>query len=235
MLRADLHNHTVLSPCGDIEMTPAFLVRRAKESGVVVLGVTDHNSTLQCAEVRRIGEREGVYVLCGAEITTREEVHVLAFVDGDENLRALQNYIDEGLPRIQNNPDLFGYQLVVDEEERVIYQEDILLISAIDRTMEEVATFVGSLGGIFIPAHIDKPRNSLLGQLGFIPSDLRADAVEVSPHGDTIRLEQEHPLLKKYRIIRSSDAHYPEEVARATTLLDIDTLSFDGIKAALRK
>ncbi|NCB98501.1 MAG: PHP domain-containing protein, partial [Bacteroidia bacterium] len=76
MIRADLHIHTILSPCGDIEMTPSFIVKKAKEKGLDLIAITDHNSTRQCEEVVRIGKREGVEVLCGAEITTKEEVHV---------------------------------------------------------------------------------------------------------------------------------------------------------------
>ena len=155
MIRADLHVHTVLSPCGDIEMTPSFIIARAKERGISVVGIADHNSTLQCAEIKRIGEREGVFVLTGAEITTKEEVHVLAFVDGDENLSKLQGFLEENLPKIENNVDFFGYQLIVNEEEEVLGEVEYLLISAIDKSINEIEEFVHSLGGIFIPAHID--------------------------------------------------------------------------------
>ena len=233
MIKADLHIHTVLSPCGDIEMTPANIIRRARESGLGVIGVTDHNSTRQCAEVRRIGEREGLFVLCGAEITTREEAHVLAFVEGDEKLAELQEFLDENLAPIPNRPEHFGYQVVVDEREQVLYEEETLLISAIDRSVEEVEAFVRSLGGIFIPAHINKPRNSLLSQLGFVPPYLRVDALEVSHRCDLDALLEEHPYLSDYRFVRSSDAHHLEEIGLASISLDIETPSFENIKDAL--
>ena len=41
--RADLHNHTLLSPCGDIEMTPAHIVEAALTKGYDIIGITDHN------------------------------------------------------------------------------------------------------------------------------------------------------------------------------------------------
>ncbi|MDL2230297.1 PHP domain-containing protein [Alistipes sp. OttesenSCG-928-L06] len=233
MVKADLHTHTVLSPCGDIEMTPAFLVRRARELGIGILGVTDHNSTRQCAETRRIGEREGVFVLCGAEITTREEVHVLAFVDGDEKLAVLQRFLDENLPPVANDPEVFGYQLVVNEQEEVLHEEETLLISALDKSLDEVGAFVRSLNGIFIPAHIDKARDSLLSQLGFVPPDLQANALEVSHRCDLTALLAAHPYLSRHPFVRSSDAHYPEEIGRATTELNIETPSFQAIKEAL--
>ena len=233
MLKADLHIHTVLSPCGDIEMTPAQIVARAKASGIGAIGVTDHNSTRQCAEVRRIGEREGVFVLCGAEITTREEVHVLAFAEGEEKLDALQKFLDENLPPIPNNPDYFGYQLVVNEREEVLYEEKTLLITAIDRSVEEIEAFVHLLGGIFIPAHIDKPRDSLLSQLGFIPPSLRVDALELSHRCDPERFLAERPYLAGARFVRSSDAHYPEEIGRVAVMLEVGEPSFEAIKKAL--
>ena len=43
--RADLHNHTLLSPCGDIEMTPAFIVSAALRKGYDIIGITDHNTS----------------------------------------------------------------------------------------------------------------------------------------------------------------------------------------------
>jgi len=233
VVRADLHIHTVLSPCGDIEMTPALLVRRARELGIGIIGVTDHNSTRQCGGVREIGEREGVFVLCGAEITTREEAHVLAFVEPGQALESFQAYLDEYLPPIPNNPEYFGYQLVVDEEEQVVYEEPRLLISAIDRSVDEVEAFVHSLGGIFIPAHINKPQNSLISQLGFVPPYLKTEALEISPRCQLEALMEEHPYLSGQRFVRSSDAHYPEEIGRATVELDLEKVSFQAIKEAL--
>ncbi|MDL2320485.1 PHP domain-containing protein [Alistipes sp. OttesenSCG-928-B03] len=235
-MKADLHIHTVLSPCGDLEMTPAAIIRSAREAGVQIVGIADHNSTRHCPEAHRIGTREGVFVLCGAEITTREEVHVLAFVEGEENRLTLQAYLDEYLTKIPNKPEFFGYQLVVNEHEEVLYEEETLLISAIDRSIEEVEAFVHELGGIFIPAHIDKAQNSLLSQLGFVPPHLNADALELSPRADRDAIVAQHPYLAGARFTRASDAHYPQELWRATTDLDIyGEPTFDKIKDALTR
>ena len=232
-MKADLHIHTVLSPCGDIEMTPAAIIKSARQAGVGIVGITDHNSMRHCREAKRAGEEEGVYVLCGAEITTREEVHVLAFVDGEEAEAALQKYLDDNLPKIPNNPDIFGYQIVVDRNEEVVYEEEYLLISAIDKSLEQVEEFVHSLGGIFIPAHIDKMQNSLLSQLGFVPPHLNVEALEVSPRCDLEEFIGQNSYLKKYRFTRSSDAHYPEELWRSCIDLDVEEPSFEAIKNAI--
>ncbi len=233
-VRADLHIHTVLSPCGDIEMTPLNIVAKAKKRGLSVIGITDHNSTRETAEVKRVAEREGLFVLCGAEITTKEEVHVLAYVDGQERLSLLQDFLDTYLIKVKNNEAIFGYQLVVNEKEEVLYQEDNLLIGAIDRSIDEVAAFIKSLDGIFIPAHIDKQQNSLLSQLGFLPFSLNPDALELSAICNTESFFKQNSYLETHPFICSSDAHYLEDIGRASTELNISELSFQSVKSALK-
>ncbi len=233
-MKADLHIHTVLSPCGDIEMTPLNIVARAKEIGLSLIGITDHNTTRQCKEIKKVALREGIHTLCGAEITTKEEVHVLAFADGDSNLELLQDYIDTHLPQIQNDEDIFGYQLQVNENEEVVYCEERMLINAINQSIEEVERFVHSIGGIFIPAHLDRSMNSVISQLGYLPPDLRPDAVEISYRTDVGSFIGKHKYLSGYGIIQSSDAHYPDDIGRAYINLNIDEFSFDALKKALK-
>lgn len=233
--RVDLHIHTVLSPCGDIEMTPAFIVRRALEAGLGVIAITDHNSTRQAPAAMEAGRRAGLQVFAGAEITTREEAHVVAVVGDEKSRQALQEYLDTYLIRIPNNVDVFGYQLVVDEGEAVVYQEESLLINAIDRSLEQTEAFVRSIGGIFIPAHIDKHANSLISQLGYVPPDLKADALEVSPRCDVGMLLEMYPYLEKYSLIRSSDAHYPDDFGNTFTILEMEEPTFAALKRAVGK
>jgi PHP family Zn ribbon phosphoesterase len=234
MIRADLHIHTLLSPCGDLEMTPSHIVKRAKESSLGIIGITDHNSTLQCCEIRRIGEREGLFVMCGAEITTKEEVHVLGFVEF-EKLHLLQEYLECHLPKIINRREYFGYQLVVNENEDILREEPYLLINAISQTIDQVESFIHSLGGIFIPAHIDKRQNSILSQLGFFPPGLAADALELSCHSNPELFIDQNSSLAGYGFIRSSDAHFPGDIGIQSTFLDIETPSFENVKTALAR
>ena len=67
--RTDLHIHTVLSPCGDLEMSPARIVLLAKERGLDIIGITDHNSTRQCRVVWELGQKAGLTVIPGCEAT----------------------------------------------------------------------------------------------------------------------------------------------------------------------
>ena len=124
----------------------------------------------------------------------------------------------------------------MNEAEEVIYEAPYLLISAIDRSIEEVAAFAGSIGGLFIPAHIDKSQNSIISQLGFIPPDLPFDALEISARCSLDGLLERHRWLRKLNpsFVRSSDAHYPEDLCRASTWLEMPCRSFEEIRTALR-
>jgi len=230
---ADLHIHTLLSPCGDVEMTPAFIVRRAKEFGLDMIGITDHNSTLNCAEIKRIGEREGIFVLCGAEITTLEEVHCLAFVEDLDKLALLEEYLSSNLPHILNNPNLFGYQLIINEQEEILGEAPYLLISALSQSINEVEHAIHSLGGLFIPAHINRPAQSLMSQLGFVPSDLQVDALELYYRTDPVEFLERNKMLKNYHFISSSDAHFPDAFSTRQTLFHMEALNFDEVRKAL--
>lgn len=233
MTRADLHIHTVLSPCGDIEMTPFNIVDRAVEEGLGIIGITDHNSTLNCMEIRDVGAGKGVFVLCGAEVTTREEVHVLCFVEPD-SLNELQEFIEKSILKIPNNPEVFGYQLAVNRKEEVIEEVEYLLINSIDKSIEEVGEFIHSLGGIFIPAHIDKGSNSVYSQLGFLPFGMDVEALEVSHNADPMVMAAKDKSVRGRNFIKSSDAHYPNQIGGAYTIFDINELSFGAIKRALQ-
>lgn len=234
-VHADLHIHTVLSPCGDLDMSPGNILHIAREKGLHVIGITDHNSTRQSTIIRDMGREQGIYVLTGAEVTTAEEAHCLTFFPDDEALGVFQTYLDEHLPPIPNNPDKFGYQVVVDANDEIVYQEEKLLISALDRHIEKVERKVRELDGIFIPAHIDKPRFSILSQLGFIPPDLPYDALELSAYAHPETFLAAHPELRLSPFIRSSDAHYPADIGKIYTPLEVEEIGFEAIRTAIRK
>ena len=232
--RADLHIHTVLSPCGDIEMTPRHIIAKAKERGLNIIGITDHNNTRNSMEVRKVGNREGIYVLCGAEVTTKEEVHCLAFFETTERLMDFQQFLDANLPPIKNDEEKFGYQLIINEDEEILGSEEYLLVNAIKKSINEVADEVSRLEGIFIPAHIDRMRNSIFSQLGFLPPDLKVDALELSKHTGKEVFLKKNPSLLHYFFIQSSDAHYPEDIGCVYTNLELSDLNFQSIKKAMK-
>lgn len=231
--RADLHIHTVLSPCGDLEMSPAHIVEQAVLKKIDILGIADHNSTRHAPLIQKMAEKKGIFTLCGAEVTTKEETHCLAFFENLELLQQFQQYLEKHLPDIKNDPRYFGYQVVVDEQEQIVDEVQKLLISAISQSINQVEKMVHQLNGIFIPAHIDRPKYSLMSQLGFVPPDIRADAFEISKFTTPGEMVKKFPYLQNCTFIRSSDAHYPEQIGTHTTVFEMESMCFNEIKLAL--
>jgi 3',5'-nucleoside bisphosphate phosphatase len=233
--RADLHIHTVLSPCGDLEMSPVNIVSEAAIKGLDIIGITDHNTTRHCGLITKLAAERGIFVMQGAEVTTKEEVHCLAFFENTDALEKFQEFLDSSLSEVMNDPAIFGYQVQVDEDENVVYEEKRLLINAISKSFEETEAYIHSLNGLFIPAHLNRQKNSIYSQLGFLPDKLNADAVEISRATTSVQFIAVHPEVKNFTVLRNSDAHYPDDIGTAFTLFYIEEATFNEIKQALKK
>lgn len=233
--RADLHIHSLLSPCGDLDMSPSRIIREAAGKGLDIIGITDHNSTKQAQLVFEIGEENGIFVMRGAEVTSREEIHNLVFFENTEDLQNFQLYLDSHMPKIKNKPYISGYQIVVDCEEMIEYEEKWSLAVALDVSLEQLARKVHELNGIFIPAHIDRFVNGIYRQLGIFPSGLEADALEISWRSNPKQFVKSHPEISGYTIVTNSDAHHPQDIGRVSNIFRIKSLSFDEIRMALLK
>jgi 3',5'-nucleoside bisphosphate phosphatase len=209
--RADLHVHTVLSPCAGIEMIPPLIVEEAIERGINLIAITDHNSTANIAAVQKAAEGSGLIVLPGMELQTREEVHVLCLFDQLEQVYALQSWVDARMPPLLNNPDFFGEQFVVDETGDFIRREERLLLSSIEATLNEAWEQVCGLGGWFVPAHINRQAFGLINVLGLVPTDITIDALEISRHMTLSAAETRFPQIRGYPLIQNGDVHYLDD------------------------
>lgn len=230
---ADLHVHSVLSPCGDLSMSPTNIIKQALKRKIDIVGISDHNTTRHCRLMEELGRESGIFVLPGVEINTKEEIHCLAFFENTDNAEKFQIFLDKNLPAIANDPERFGDQVVVDRDEQIIDVVNSLLINALNADIYEVAEEVRRLGGILIPAHIDRSYNSILSQLGFIPGDIEPDALEVSARENLKSFAARHPELQDFTLITNSDAHHPTMLGKATTSFEIEERSFSEIKLAL--
>jgi predicted metal-dependent phosphoesterase TrpH len=86
-MRYDLHTHSDVS---DGAFEPAQVVRNAAEAGLDGIALTDHDSMSGVAAARAEGEKIGVEVLTGCEISARwgdVSVHMLAYNVDPENPR----------------------------------------------------------------------------------------------------------------------------------------------------
>ena len=233
--RVDLHLHTCLSPCGSLEMSPQRIVETALERGLDAIAVTDHNSTLQCPEILALGEERGLMVFAGAEVTTREEAHCVALFADDRTRAAFQMYLDDYLPPVPNDPERFGDQVWVNARNEIVGEAPYLLISALDRSVEQIAAVVHRLGGLFIAAHVERPSFSLISQLGFIDPSLPLDPIEFKDAARYESLLAAHAYLKHYTVYSASDAHDPGQIGTKYSLLRADLLDFEHLAMAFRK
>jgi PHP family Zn ribbon phosphoesterase len=215
-------------------MSPANIISEAVNKGIEIIGISDHNSTRHCKLISRLAAQKGIFTLTGAEVTTREEIHCLAFFEKTDTLELFQDYLDEHLPDIMNNPDIFGDQVEVDEFENIVYTENRLLSNALDVSIEELEAFVHGNEGIFIPAHIDRSKNSIYSQLGIFPENLRADALEISWRNSRKSFASAMPELNGYSLITNSDSHYPKDIGRVTTSFLLQMPSFTELKMAMK-
>ena len=227
--------HTVLSPCGDLDMSPLNIIHAARQKGLDLIGIADHNSTRNAMVTKRLGEKHGIHVLTGVEVNTKEEVHCLAFFENGKQLQNFQEFLDEHMPEIENNERLFGPQLIVDQEEIILGSEEKLLISALTAGINQVEEKVHSLDGIFIPAHVTRSMNGLLAQLGSIPAGLNYEAIEIYYIDDVENIKMNYPELSGKNMIKNSDSHSPGDIARAYTKYYMENMGFSEIKQALRR
>lgn len=215
---ADLHIHTVLSPCAEVEMIPPFIIKRAQELGLGLIAITDHNSAENVQAVIRAAEGSGVAVLPGMEVQTREETHILCLFDTAEQALSWQEIVYQHLPPLKNREDYFGAQFVVDETGDFVRMNERLLLVAAALTIEQVVQQVRDLGGVPIAAHIDRQAYSVMASLGFIPKGLALAALEISAHIAPEERLALFPEIAGWPLIVSGDAHRLSEM-RANTLL----------------
>ncbi|MDR2969890.1 MAG: PHP domain-containing protein [Tannerellaceae bacterium] len=231
----DLHIHTCLSPCGSLAMSPSAIIQGALAKGLSAIAITDHNTTLQCPEIQAPGREAGLTVFAGAEVTTREEAHCIVLFPSEEVRLRFQSYLEEHLPAVPNNPEYFGDQVWVNRREEVLGEYPRLLISALRQSIDQVAACARRMGCLFVPAHVERPANSVIGQLGFLDPRLPVDAIEYHDPQQFEKLRKAHPCLDKYTCYTASDAHFPDQIGTPCALLNAPSLTFANLARAFHK
>ena len=226
--KADMHIHTCLSPCADLEMSPKNIVKEAKKKGLDIIGICDHNSAENFPAVEKSGNKEGIKVIGGIEITTREEVHVLALFGNERDLFFMQEAVYSKLHGI-NDEKRYGLQVVVNENDEVLSFNNNLLIGATEMSIEEVVELIHQFNGIAIAAHVDREGFSIIANLGFIPEDLELDALEIVEPSKRDKINSG----KNFVFITSSDAHFINEIGKRYTCFLMKASTFDEIRKCL--
>jgi len=234
VFNCDLHVHTCLSPCAELDMHPMALVQRAIEAKLDMIAICDHNSSANVPYVIKATQTSKLKILPGMEITTSEEVHLLAIFDSLSNLTLLQNIIDQHLPG-ENDENRFGVQAIVNEKGEVEGINNKLLIGATDLSLDTLISYIHQFNGLAIAAHIDRESFSVLSQLGFIDDNAGFDALEITPRTGFNQARIKYQELCKYPFIVSSDSHFIKDIGQAFTRLFLQEPSFAELKMALKK
>ncbi len=233
----DLHIHTALSPCGDLEMGAPDIVRKAREVGLDIIGVADHNTCENFPGVAAAALSAGNVpaVLPCMETQSAEDIHILTIFPDYSVMLSYKEWLWQRIRPIANDCEYFGYQVVVDENNEIIKEEETLLIQGAGYEVDQIVEKIHELGGLAILAHVDRPAFSYPAALGPMPQDYPADAFELSCR---LNSEEAAKWREKYpgrTFIRSSDSHILSGLSRANcTKMTLEEPTFEEIKKAIR-
>lgn len=225
----DFHIHSGLSPCGDKDMTPNNIISMAKLKCLDAIAITDHNSTGNLASFWKVACENNLILIPGVEVTTREDVHILALFKELKDALNYQRILDESLPRLKNREQLFGPQLLYDEMDNVIGQYEYMLMNGLQLSIEDTVQGIRMNNGIALPAHINRDGFSILSSLGFISSELDFTTVEITKECDYVKLEKLHPYLHYYRKLVNSDAHHLGAILERESFIDVEEKTIESI------
>ncbi len=211
-VRADLHVHTLLSPCADVEMIPPLIVEEALSKGIGLIAITDHNSIANIESVQKAAASSDLIVLPGMELQTIEEVHLLCLFDTLDQVIAFNQVTSAALPNQANNIDFFGEQFIVDETGDFLSREERLLLTSVNLTVRETWDQVSALGGLLIPAHVNRKANGLIQMLGFVPADTPIEILEISRHITPNQAYSTFPQIQPFPLVQDGDAHFLEDI-----------------------
>lgn len=219
----DFHVHSCLSPCGDADMTPNNIAGMAYLNGVRIMALTDHNSSRNCPAFFEAARRYGVVPIAGMELTTSEDIHAVCLFETLEAALAFNDEVDTRRVRIRNREEIFGEQLILDDEDNVTGKEEDLLINATTISLDEAPQIAATYGGICYPAHIDRPANGAIEILGDFPHYAGFRVAELHDRSKTDEYTRTYGL-EGMRLLCSSDAHYLHQLREGN---DNDSIEFD--------
>ncbi len=225
--RADLHMHTCLSSCAELDMTPRRIVAQAQKVGLDIIAITDHNSARNVEVAVELGREAGLLVIPGMEVCSSEEAHLLALFGQVADAIAMQELIYRGLAPMGNKI----WQVVVDSEDAVDEFEELALIGASTLMLAEVPDAIKQFGGLSVASHIDREAFSITSQFGFVPDGVIFDAYEViEPERAGLQLQTapELPWLA------SSDAHYLRDIGQRYTVFTMEEATFSEMVLAIK-
>lgn len=230
----DLHIHSCLSPCGDKDMTVNNIAGMGKIAGLDIMALTDHNSTENLPAFFTACENYGVIPIGGMELTTAEDIHMVCLFPTLSDAMEFGEAVKKRRIRIENRPEIFGEQQILDSEDNVKGVEKYLLLNATTLTLDEGFNLCKSFGGIAYPAHIDRESNGIIAVLGAFPDEPEFSCAEIYSLEKEASLKENFPVLNDKRIICCSDAHYLDKIPDAENYFEFsEGLSDDEVRKSI--
>jgi len=234
VFNCDLHIHTCLSPCAELDMHPKAIIEKAISTKLDIVAICDHNSSENVPYVIKASQGKNLKIFPGMEVTTSEEVHFLALFDSISDLSKLQEFVYLHLPGT-NDEERFGIQAIVNEDGEVEGINDKLLIGATDVPLNDLLNYVHEQNGLAIASHIDRESFSVLSQLGFIDESINFDALEITPLTGFQQAREKYRELNNYSFIISSDAHFLKDIGRTMSKIMLAEPSLAELKMAFAR
>ncbi len=223
----DLHIHSCLSPCAENDMTPCNIAGLAALNGLNIVALTDHNSGKNCPAFYKAAKNYGVIPVAGMELTTAEDIHLVCLFPTLEDAMSFSEEIDKRRIRVKNRKDIFGDQLIMDEEDNVLGEEEDLLPNATTVSLDEAPELVEKFQGVCYPAHIDREANGIIAILGELPKTPEFSTVEIRDRENTEAYVKDHHLEGK-TVVVSSDAHMIEQLREKENYFELEDEPYSG-------
>lgn len=202
-------------------MTPNNIAGMAALNGLQIVALTDHNSTKNCRAFFSAAKRNGIIPVAGMEMTTAEDIHIVCLFPTLETAEEFDREYQKYRILYPNRVDIFGEQLILDENDEVIGEEENLLLNASTLSVSDAVELLAKYGAVTFPAHIDRDENGMIAALGCIPEDPYFHSVEFRDNS-SIETYIERYGLEGKRVVTDSDAHYLWDISEAENFLDLE-------------
>ncbi len=231
--RADLHVHTLLSPCAELEMMPSLIAFMAQNAGLDMLGVCDHNSCENAGAVMKAAEGTGVKVFPGLEVQSVEGVHLMCLFEELEEALSMQKIVYEKLSDIDIGNNGAEEQIIVDENDEFVdyCKRPIAYPSSMD--IDEVYGETVSRNGIVIPSHIDRIETGLCGVLGIMPDSPRFGAVEITANISKDAARKKFLVPEDVQMVCNSDAHWLSAIGSRCSVFTMERRTIAEMRLAI--
>lgn len=230
----DLHIHTALSPCGDNDMTPNNIVNMALIKELDIIAITDHNSCENAKAVIEAAQNTNLTVVPGMEVESLEEIHIICLFPKLEYALQMQQIVYDSLPNLKNRVDIFGNQFIYNNNDEIIGENERMLITATNLSINQIIQSANDMNGIAYPAHIDRDSYSILSNLGIIPRDLNINIIEFSKYISPKDFIFQNGYLQKYLYVQNSDAHYLEDIMERINFIELEDKTLNSIITKLK-